>query len=100
MKRISLLFLVFSSLSVAVGCGPAVDLEEEKVALLRIHLADIQAHRDNEVDALTETIRDEFIYVGAGKVTRQTRQQIRDFFTEFLGADFKHKEYKECTADQ
>ncbi len=93
MKRIYLLFLVFSSLSVAVGCGPAVDLEEEKVALLRIHLADIQAHRNNEVDVLMETIPNEFIYVGAGEVTRQSRQEIRDFFTDYLaGAEYQKYE--------
>jgi len=93
MKRIPLLFLVFSFLFVSAGCGPAVDLEEEKVELLRIHLADIQAHRDNQVEVIMETIPAEFIHVVDGAVTRQSRQQIRDFFTDYLaGAEYQKYE--------
>jgi hypothetical protein len=93
MKRISLLLLVLSFLPVSSGCSPAVDVEEEKIELLRIHLADIQAHRDNDVDTLLETIPEEFIYVGQGEVTRQSRHEIRDFFTDYLaGAQYDRYE--------
>ena len=93
MKRIPVLILVFSFLSVVTGCGQAVDVEEEKIELLRIHLADIQAHREGDVALLLETIGEEFIHVGAGKVTPQSRDEIRDFFTGYLeGAKYERYE--------
>lgn len=84
MNRIPELLLAAIFLVLVAGCGPAVDLEEEKIELLRIHLVDIQAHRENDVTALLETIPEEFIHVGRGKVVRQSRHEIRDFFTDYL----------------
>jgi hypothetical protein len=92
MKRIPILILVFFAI-LAAGCGPDVDVEEEKIELLRIHLADIHAHLDKDVDSLLETIPEEFIYVGQGEVTRQSRHEIRDFFSDYLaGAEYERYE--------
>ena len=84
MMRIPLLILVMSSFGFFTGCSQGPDLEEEKIELLRIHLADIQAHTEGKVAALMETIPEEFIYVGDGQITRQSRDEIRDFFREYL----------------
>ena len=89
MKRIPVQVLVFCILSLAAGCDKPVDVEAEKIALLRIHLIDTHAHMENDVPALMETIPEEFIYVGDGQVSRQTRDEIRDFFTGYLdGAEY------------
>ena len=89
MKRIPVQVLVFCVLSLAAGCDKPVDVEAEKIALLRIHLIDTHAHMENDVPALMETIPEEFIYVGDGQVSRQTSDEIRDFFTGYLdGAEY------------
>jgi len=91
--RIPLLILVFSSLCFFAGCSRTPDLEEEKIELLRIHLADIQAHTDGKVPVLMETIPEEFIHVGDGNITRQSREEIREFFTGYLEkADYERYE--------
>jgi len=93
MKRIQVLILVFCVLSIAAGCDKTVDVEVEKIALLRTHLIDIHAHMENDVPALMETIPEEFIYVGEGQVSRQSRDEIRDFFTGYLdGAEYEKYE--------
>ena len=93
MKNFLVLMFLFTSLAVIAGCGPTVDLEAEKIELLRIHLADIQAHLDGDVAGLMKTIPEDFTYVGDGEITRQSRQEIEDFFTGYLaGAEYKHYE--------
>ena len=94
MMRIPLLILVFSSLCLFTGCSPTPDLEEERIELLRIHLADIQAHTGGKVSALMETIPEEFIHVGDGNITRQSREEIRNFFTAYL-ADSTYERYED-----
>jgi len=91
--RIPVLILVFWVFSMTTGCDKPVDVEAEKIAILRIHLIDIHAHMENDVPALMETIPEEFIYVGEGQVTRQSRDEIRDFFTGYLdGAEYEKYE--------
>ncbi|MEN8006031.1 MAG: nuclear transport factor 2 family protein [Candidatus Krumholzibacteriota bacterium] len=93
MKRIPVLVLVFWVVSMAAGCEKVVDVEAEKIELLRIHLTDIRAHKDNDVPALMQTIPEEFIHVGDGKVGRRSREEIRDFFTGYLdGAEYERYE--------
>ncbi len=93
MKRIPVLILVLASLAVVVGCDRTVDVEAEKIELLRIHLADIQAHVDGDVAGLMKTLPEEFIHVGDGRITRQSHQEIRDFFTDYLaGAEYEKYE--------
>jgi len=106
MRRIPVLILVFSFLSALAGCGRTPNLEEAKIELLRIHLADIKAHIDGDASALMKTIGEEFIYVGDGKITRQSREELRDFFTGYLdGADYERYEdlqvpHAEVSADR
>ncbi len=93
MKRIQVLIPVFCVLSMVAGCDKAVDVEAEKIALLRIHLIDSHAHMENDVPALIKTIPEEFIYVGDGQIARQSRDEIRDFFTGYLdGAEYEKYE--------
>ena len=88
-----MLIFVFGVLSIATGCDKAVDVEAEKIALLRIHLIDTHAHMENDVPALMETIPEDFIYVGDGRVSRQSRDEIRDFFTGYLdGTEYEKYE--------
>ena len=70
-----------------------MNIEDEKIELLCIHLADIRAHLEKDVPSLIKTIPEEFIYVGKGKITRQSRDEIRDFFTGYLdGAEYEKYE--------
>ena len=93
MKPIPVLILLFCVVSMAPGCDKPVDLEAEKIALLRIHLIDMHAHKENDASALMETILEEFIYVGEGQVSRQTRDEIQNFFTGYLdGASYEKYE--------
>ena len=93
MKRITVLILLICVVSIVAGCGNTVDVEAEKIALLRIHLIDIHAHLENDVPALIETVPGEFIYVGDGKIERKSRDEIRDFFTGYLdGAEYEKYE--------
>jgi ketosteroid isomerase-like protein len=90
MIRLPLLFLLLISITSATGCGPAVDVEAEKIELLRIHLADIQAHRDGDVAVLMQTISEDFVSVADGRVDRPARDEIRNHFTAYLaGASYE-----------
>jgi len=93
MKRIPVTILVLCVLSIIAGCDKTADVEAEKIALLRIHLIDSHAHMENDVPALMETIPEEFIHVGDGQISRQSRDQIRDFFTGYLdGTEYEKYE--------
>ena len=71
------------------GCGGDVDVDDEKVELLRIHRADIQAHLDGDVDGLLATIPETMLLVGDGNVYWQPREKLREFFTDYLeGAEY------------
>ena len=84
MKWNPILLLVLAAVVTVAGCSPEVDLDAEKIELLRIHMADIQAHVDGDVATLLTTIPEEFIHVGDGKITRQSRVEIEGFFTGYL----------------
>ena len=85
MKRIPGLIPMLCLLTVVSGCLETVDIEAEKIELLRLHLVDKDAHLESDVPSLMKTIPEEFIYVGAGKIEYQSRDEIRDFFREYLG---------------
>ena len=75
------------------GCSTEVDVDDERVALLRQHQADTRAHLDRDVDALLATIPDDMIVTGDGNVFHQNRDQVREFFTGYLeGADYSRYE--------
>lgn len=81
-------------LAALAGCGKSVDIDAEKIELLRIHLADINAHLEGDVPAIMETVGEEFLYVGDGKVSMQTRAEVEAFFTGYL-KDASYKRYKD-----
>ena len=84
MRRITPLVTTLTLLSVLAGCGKSVDVDAEKIELLRIHLADVNAHLEGDVSAIMATIGEEFMYVGDGKVSVQTRAEVEEFFTGYL----------------
>jgi hypothetical protein len=94
MKTTVPLALVLIVAAILSGCGSEVDLDAEKIALLRIHMADIKAHREGDVPALMESIGEEFRYVGDGKVSVQTRPEIEEFFTGYL-RDATYERYED-----
>ena len=75
------------------GCQSGVDAEAEKIALLTVHLADIEAHRAGDVSALLATIPEEILTVSDGEVIHQTHEEIRTFFTDYLaGTEYSRYE--------
>ena len=94
MKRVPFLALILFTLAVLWGCGRTVDVEAEKIALLKIHLNDVEAHKANDVSALMKTIGDEFIYVGEGEVSRQSRTEIEGFFNGYLN-EAQYEKYED-----
>jgi ketosteroid isomerase-like protein len=87
----ALALIIIASLA---GCGSEADLDAEKIALLRIHMADIKAHLEGDVPALMETVGEEFMYVGDGRVSVQSRAEIEEFFTGYL-QDATYQRYKD-----
>lgn len=94
MNQILLPILVLCALSIIAGCGGPADVEAEKIALLQIHLNDVEAHKANDVSALMETIGDEFIYVGEGQVSRQSPAEIEGFFNGYLN-EARYEKYED-----
>ena len=89
------ILLCLFSLALLAGCLPErpADVDDEKVSLLQVHRADIQAHREGAVDALLSTIPQDMIVAGDGHVFHQSRDQVRQFFTGYLeGADYTRYE--------
>lgn len=94
MKMIHWLILVLIPVFLTAGCGRSADVEAEKIALLQIHLDDVEAHKALDVPALMETIGDEFIYVGDGQVSRQSRSEIESFFNGYLN-EVQYEKYED-----
>ena len=94
MKRIPMLMFAIWTLSIFGGCGKPADLDAEKIALLRIHMADIKAHLEGDVHAIMESIGEEFRFVGDGKVYLQSRAEVEEFFTSYL-ADATYERYED-----
>jgi hypothetical protein len=66
-----------------------VDLEKERVELLRLHKADREAHLRTDVELLQRSSPEEFISVSRGKIHRATKSDERRLFTEyFRGAKY------------
>jgi hypothetical protein len=65
------------------------DAETAKAELLALHQVDRRAHFHHDVDALVASLPTEFIYVRDGKIQAQTKEDLRERFTEyFQGAEF------------
>ena len=94
MRGIILRITVLVLFSALAGCGNSVDIDAEKIELLRIHLADINAHLEADVPAIMETIGDDFMYVGEGTISTQSRNEVEAFFTGYL-KDSSYKLYKD-----
>jgi hypothetical protein len=66
-----------------------VDLEKERVELLRLHKADREAHFRTDVELLQRSSPGEFITVSRGKIQRAKKSDERKLFTEyFRGAKY------------
>jgi ketosteroid isomerase-like protein len=86
--------MTLALLALLAGCGKSVDVDEEKIELLRIHLADVNAHLQGDVPAIMASIGEEFLYVGDGKVNVQFRAEIEEFFTGYL-KDAEYERYED-----
>jgi len=65
------------------------DVATAKAELLAMHQADRRAHFDRNVDALLTVFPPEFIYLREGEIQRQSKEDMRQRFTEyFQGAEF------------
>ena len=89
MKRVILLFV---ACAVCAHAQPSPDLEKEKAELLRLHQADREAHFKTDVEKLLEQAPEEFISVGRGKITKQSKDDTRKFFTGYF-RDAKYYEW-------
>ena len=83
MKCFSFILLVVLS-AFLTQVQSSVDLEKEKVELLRLHKTDREAHLKTDVDLLQERSPEEFISVSGGKIYRtnkaEERKQFQDYF--------------------
>jgi hypothetical protein len=82
------LLLFVACPSVALGQA-SVDLQKDKVELLRLHRIDPEAHLRTDVELLQQRSPEEFISVGRGKIHRAKKSDERKLFTEyFRGAKY------------
>lgn len=78
-----------TALVLAGCCEEPPDVDQEKVELLKIHLADIQAHKDRDVEGLLRTIGPDLRMVRDGAVTVRTKDDLAARFREiFAGAEY------------
>jgi hypothetical protein len=85
--RISL--IVLGGLLCITSVPAPDDIATAKAELLALHQADRQAHFDHNVDALLAAFPTEFIYLREGDIQRQSKEDMRQRFTEyFQGAEF------------
>ena len=90
MHRLVLVLVLALGVTTAEAQSP-VDLENEKVELLRLHRLDREAHFKTDVDLLQERSPDEFLSVSRGKIYRSTKAEERKHFSEY----FKGAKYEE-----
>jgi len=74
------LMAAMATLTVAVPAHP------DSQALLRLHQAAIQAHLDQDVEALLEDESDDYVVASRGQVTHPTKQERRDRLGPYLAA--------------
>ncbi len=82
------LLLLVACTSVA-RAQASVDLQKDKVELLRLHRIDREAHLRTDVELLQRSSPEEFISVSRGKIHRAKKSDERKLFTEyFRGAKY------------
>ena len=67
------------------------DIDDLRQEILERHRVFIDAHVRNRPDDLVDDLTDEFINVSRGRLLRQTRDEIRGMFADYLG----HTEFAE-----
>lgn len=69
--------------------GP-INLERERAALLAVHAQDRQGHMTTDAQLILAHAAESFIYLGEGKITRMTRDEVASDFAEmFAGATYQ-----------
>ncbi|MGD9546036.1 MAG: nuclear transport factor 2 family protein [Candidatus Krumholzibacteriia bacterium] len=84
-----LLAAVLTAIVLAGCCEEPPDLDQEKIELLQVHLADIRAHKDRDVEGLLRTVGPDLRMVRDGAVTVRTKDELAARFREvFAGAEY------------
>jgi hypothetical protein len=69
----------------------SIDLERQRAELLQVHRNVREAHFNTNVDLLLDRASDELIYVRDGKIARQSKADMREFFSGY----FRNAKYYE-----
>ncbi|HET9532026.1 MAG TPA: hypothetical protein VFQ92_16820 [Blastocatellia bacterium] len=84
MSNILTAFLALFLCSGSALAQQRINLEQERAALLQIHQTDRQAHFQSDADLLLRNSADEFISVSNGKINRESRDKVREFFKDYF----------------
>jgi hypothetical protein len=66
------------------ACGPRLDLEADRAALLRMHALAQTAHLDKRPDLLVASFADSFLSISRGAVTLRTPAESRARFQAYF----------------
>ena len=83
-KRIAVACFALLSLPVLVGSGQASRQQKAEAELLAIHQADRSAHFRHDVGALLEHTGAQVLDVREGKITRMSREDLRQRFVRYF----------------
>ena len=83
--------VVVAALVVLAGCcEEPVNVDLEKIELLEIHLADIRAHKNLDVEGLLTGIGPDLRSIRDGEISILTRRELKEQFTaHFSGARYE-----------
>jgi len=79
-----LALLLFVACPSVARAQATVNLEKEKVELLRVHRTDREAHLRTDVELLQRSSPEEFISVSRGKIHRAKKSDEHKMFTEYF----------------
>jgi hypothetical protein len=89
MQGFLLISVLLSSLFLSISPQPAVDMEQERAALLKQHRLDRDAHFKRDAAALVASFAPETIYVRDGRVERRSKaENLRRVEKYFASAEF------------
>jgi hypothetical protein len=80
----TLIFTFFCACTLACSSLPHSDRASDTNALLALHESGMQAHRDNNVDALLAGAVSDFVVANRGSIDHPTRDEQRAHFADYL----------------
>ena len=91
MRKLSVVVTLLALYPTTIIAQHKINLAKEKEKLLEVHHTDRKAHFQTDTSLILRHAADEFIAVSNGKVSKSSREEVKQFFEGY----FKNAKYSE-----